>query len=51
MTDKPETRARREIDGNLEAAGWLVQDLDDLDLSAGRGIAVHATDAKQRIDG
>ena len=40
MADKPEPRARRVIDANLEAAGWLVQDLDDLDLSAGRGIAV-----------
>ena len=39
MTDTPEQRARREIDASLEAAGWLVQDLDELDLSAGRGIA------------
>ena len=35
----PEQRARRAIDVNLEAAGWFVQDLDDLDLSAGRGVA------------
>ena len=39
MTATPEQRARRAIDVNLEAAGWLVQDLDDLDLSAGRGVA------------
>jgi len=31
---------RREIDANLSAAGWAVQDRDDLDLTAGRGIAV-----------
>ena len=40
MTDKPEQRARRIIDANLEAAGWLVQSHDDLDLTAGSGIAV-----------
>ena len=40
MTDTPEQRARRDIDADLEAAGWLVQNRDDLDLTAGRGIAV-----------
>ena len=40
MTDTPERRARRLIDAALEAAGWLVRSRDDLDLSAGRGIAV-----------
>ena len=40
MTGTPEQRARREIDANLEAAGWLVQDLEGMDLSAGRGVAV-----------
>lgn len=40
MSETPERRARREIDINLTAAGWLVQDRDDLDLTAGRGIAV-----------
>ena len=29
-----------DIDANLRAAGWLVQDREDLDLTAGRGIAV-----------
>ena len=38
MTDTPERRARRVIDANLEAAGWLVQSHDDLDLTAGSGI-------------
>lgn len=40
MTETPEQKARREIDAKLIAAGWLVQDRDDLDLTAGRGIAV-----------
>jgi type I restriction enzyme R subunit len=38
--ETPEQKARREIDAKLIAAGWLVQDRDDLDLTAGRGIAV-----------
>ena len=40
MPETPEQKARREIDADLVAAGWLVQDRDDLDLTAGRGIAV-----------
>jgi hypothetical protein len=36
----PEQKARREIDADLAAAGWLVQSRDELDLTAGRGIAV-----------
>ena len=40
MPKKPEDRARERIDENLEAAGWRVQDLEELDLSAGAGIAV-----------
>ena len=40
MADKPEQQARRLIDERLEAAGWIVQDRDELDLTSGRGIAV-----------
>ncbi|MBI3427065.1 MAG: DEAD/DEAH box helicase family protein [Acidobacteria bacterium] len=40
MPETPEQKARREIDTQLAAAGWLVQERDDLDLTAGRGIAV-----------
>ena len=40
MPETPEQKARREIDADLAAAGWIVQDRDDLDLTAGRGIAV-----------
>jgi len=40
MPETPEQRVRREIDADLTAAGWLVQDCHDLDLTAGRGIAI-----------
>ena len=40
MPETPEQKARREIDADLTAAGWVVQSLDDLDLTASRGIAV-----------
>jgi len=40
MPETPEGRARREIDVKLIASGWLVQNRDELDLTAGRGIAV-----------
>ena len=40
MSETPEQKARGEIDADLKAAGWIVQDLEDLDLTAGRGIAV-----------
>ena len=36
----PESLARIEIDNQLERAGWVVQDLKKLDLSAGLGVAV-----------
>lgn len=36
----PEQRAREAIDRVLAAAGWVVQDRADLNLSAGRGVAV-----------
>jgi type I restriction enzyme, R subunit len=41
MAETPEQRARREIDANLTAGGWIVQNRDELDLTAGRGIAVN----------
>jgi len=40
MPETPEQKSRREIDAKLTASGWIVQDRDDLDLTAGRGIAV-----------
>jgi len=38
--DTPEQRARRHIDAALTAAGWIVQDRDDTELSAGPGVAI-----------
>src|ERR1700682_5680683 len=40
MSENPEQRARHNIDADLTAAGWIVQDQVELDLTAGRGIAV-----------
>ena len=40
MDEKPEQKARRLIDDGLTAAGWIVQDRDELDLTTGKGIAV-----------
>jgi type I site-specific restriction endonuclease len=40
MPDTPEQKARVAIDAKLDASGWLVQDREDMDLTAGRGIAV-----------
>jgi len=37
---KPEEQARIEIDKQLEKANWLVQDLKDINLGAGPGVAV-----------
>ncbi|WP_176307975.1 type I restriction-modification enzyme R subunit C-terminal domain-containing protein [Burkholderia ambifaria] len=36
----PETKARQQIDQKLEQAGWVIQDMKQLDLSAGVGVAV-----------
>jgi type I restriction enzyme R subunit len=36
----PEQRARQQIDAQLAACGWIVQDYKAVDFSAGRGIAL-----------
>ncbi len=36
----PEQTARAGIDAQLAAAGWAVQDMKELNLSASRGVAV-----------
>jgi type I restriction enzyme R subunit len=36
----PEQRARQQIDAQLAASGWVVQDYKAVDFSAGRGIAL-----------
>ena len=40
MTPTPEALARENIDAQLTAAGWLVQDLARKNLYAGRGVAI-----------
>lgn len=40
MTSTPEQRARVLIDAQLAAAGWVVQDRDEMNLGAGLGNAV-----------
>ena len=37
---KPEEKARQVIDSLLEAAGWKIQNLNELNLGAALGIAV-----------
>jgi type I restriction enzyme R subunit len=37
---KPEERARQHIDDLLAAAGWIVQDRQELNLGAGPGVAI-----------
>jgi type I restriction enzyme R subunit len=37
---KPEEKARAEIDRALETAGWVVQSRDQVNVHAGRGVAV-----------
>ena len=36
----PEAEARQQIDERLQKAGWIVQSLKQLNLSAGQGVAV-----------
>ena len=40
MPETPEQLARIQIDAQLSAAGWTVQSIGDLNLSASRGVAV-----------
>ncbi len=40
MADKPEERARAEIDRLLAAAGWSVQSMSEANIHAARGVAI-----------
>lgn len=46
MPDTPEQRARRQIDAQLIACGWVVQDYRQFNPAAGRGIALCETPLK-----
>ena len=39
-TDTPEQKARRQIDGMLALAGWVVQDRAQMNLNAAPGVAI-----------
>lgn len=43
---KSEEQARKQIDQLLQAAGWEIQDLNDLNLGAGLGVAVENSDSQ-----
>ncbi len=43
---QPEQLARREIDRQLEAAGWVIQYKDRVNLAAGRGVAIREVQLK-----
>lgn len=38
--DTPERRARLRIDAGLKASGWTIQDRDQINLGAARGVAI-----------
>src|SRR5215213_2074394 len=40
MPSSPEQKARHRIDKLLEQCGWIVQDMAEMNISAGSGIAV-----------
>ena len=46
MPDTPEQKARKRIDAQLVAAGWLVQDRRHLNLHAAPGVALCETDVE-----
>jgi hypothetical protein len=39
-TGRPEDRARADIDRLLIAAGWLIQNRNEVNIEAGRGVAI-----------
>jgi type I restriction enzyme R subunit len=46
MSETPEQKARQQIDAQLVACGWLVQDYKKFNPSAGRGIALREAPLK-----
>ena len=50
-TNKDEAQTRLGIDAKLELAGWVIQDMSELNLYAGVGVAVReVTVSKGRSD-
>jgi len=46
MAETPEQLARQQIDAQLAASGWLVQDYKQFNPTAGRGIALREVPLK-----
>lgn len=46
MPPTPEALARAQIDAQLVAAGWIIQDYKAVDFSAGRGVALREVPLK-----
>ena len=46
MNQNPEQIARDKIDQMLVDAGWLVQSKDEVNLSAGKGVALRETNTE-----
>lgn len=46
MSLAPEALARQQIDAQLVAAGWIIQDVKAVNLSAGLGIALREVQLK-----
>ncbi len=42
MAHTPEAKARKNIDAQLEACGWTVQDRKKADITASQGVAIRA---------
>jgi type I restriction enzyme R subunit len=40
MQERPEESSRRKIDELLKGAGWVLQDTDEANVTAGRGVAI-----------
>ena len=40
MPETPEQKARKKIDRQMEECGWIVQDIRDMNISAGTGVAI-----------
>lgn len=46
MSETPEQKARQQIDAQLDACGWLVQNYKQFNPAAGRGIALREAPLK-----
>ena len=47
MPRTPEDKAREQIDAQLEAAGWVLQNADAINLAARAGVAVREFQLRQ----